>query len=85
MESCLYIENMFNDDCKAKLKSLTFYGVGIHQQNLTAESTIKHLTLAGRTMLLRGQRQRPEYIATMPQPFALLASADCIDICPFSG
>ena len=71
-----YAENMFKDNCKAKLQSLTFCGVGAHQQNGIAESKIKHLTLAARTMLLHAQRHWPEYITTMLWPFALLAAAD---------
>ena len=69
-------ENMFKDNCKAKLQSLTFCGVGAHQENGIAESNIKHLTLAARTMLLHAQRHRPEYINTMLWPFAPLAAAD---------
>ena len=75
-----YAENTFKDDCKAKLQSLIFCGVGAHQQNRIAESKIKHLTLAGRTMLLHARVIGLNIlITTMIWPFALLAAADCMN------
>ena len=60
-----YSGNEFKDDCKAKLQSLTFCGFGAHQQNGIEESRIKHLTLAGRTMLLHAQCHLPKYGTVM--------------------
>ena len=71
---------MFKDDCKAKLQSLTFCGVGAHQQTGLVELKIKHLTLAVRTMLLHAQRPCPEYITTMLWLCALLTVADQMNI-----
>ena len=74
-----YAENTFKDDCKAKLQSLIFCGVWVYWQNGIAESKIKHLSLARRTMLLYAKRHWPEYITTMLWPFGLLAAVDCMN------
>ena len=70
-----YAEKDFKEAVSFVDQTITFCGVGAHQQNGIAESKIKHLTLGGRTMLLHAQR-RPEYITTMLWLFALLAAAD---------
>jgi hypothetical protein len=64
---------------KSKLQSLTFCGLGDHQQNGITESKIKHLTLSGRILLLHTQHHLPEYITTMRWRFVLLAAVDCMN------
>ena len=66
-----YGDASFLNAIKDSNQTLDFCGVGGHHQNGIAESSIKRLTLATRTMLLHAKRNWPEAITTMLWCYAL--------------
>ena len=71
-----FADKGFRDSCDQNLQSLTFCGVGAHQQNGIVERRNQEITLIARTMLLHAKRHWPEMITNMFWPFALKLAAE---------
>mmetsp|Transcript_8113 Transcript_8113/g.11817 ORF Transcript_8113/g.11817 Transcript_8113/m.11817 type:complete len:442 (+) Transcript_8113:3455-4780(+) len=77
-----FADNMFRDSVARSHQTISYSGVGQHNQNGKAEKRIRDLQDAARTMLLHAERQWPSAINTHLWPYALRMASDVYNSAP---
>ena len=71
----MYKSKAFKDDLELRGQSMSFSGVGVHQQNGVAERSISTVVNSARTMMLHQALLWPEHFDMRLWPFALTHAA----------
>ena len=73
-------EQPFRSEMEDSNQTITFCGIGYHDQNATVEKKIQNIALWSQTMLLHANKYCPEAITTTFWAYALKAFAEKLNL-----